>query len=86
MRLLNQMLNLRRIFDCFSRRFVKVAFDLKLSNLVDSFPISKQLPLELNCKLGTCENRRLNWVMIVSSVTKNTGRYAMIHTSSFMFL
>ena len=32
-------------------------------------------------KLGTCEIRRLNWVMItVSSITKNTGRYAMIHT------
>ena len=35
MRLLNQMLNLSRIFDCFSRRFDKVVFNLKLSNLVD---------------------------------------------------
>ena len=36
MRLLNQMLHITRIFDCFSRRFGKVVFDLKLSNLVDS--------------------------------------------------
>ena len=36
MRLLNQMLNLIRIFDCFSRRFDKVVFDLKLLNLADS--------------------------------------------------
>ena len=36
MRLLNQILNLSRISDCFSRRFDKVVFDLKLSNLVDS--------------------------------------------------
>ena len=36
MRLLNQMLNLSRIFDCFSRRFDKVVFNLKLPNLVDS--------------------------------------------------
>ena len=38
-------------------------------------------------KLGTCENLRLSWVMIiVSSITKNTGRYAMIHTALFIFL
>ena len=36
MRLLNQMLNLGQIFDCFSRGFHKVVFNLKLSNLVDS--------------------------------------------------
>ena len=36
MRLLNQMLNLSQIFDCFSRRFDKVVFNLKLLNLVDS--------------------------------------------------
>ena len=36
MRLLNQMLNLSRIFDCFSRRFDKVVFNLELSNLADS--------------------------------------------------
>ena len=35
-RLLNKMLNLSRIFDCFSSRFDKVVFKLKLSNLVDS--------------------------------------------------
>ena len=38
-------------------------------------------------KLGTCENRRLSWVMITvpdcSSITKNTVRYAMIHTALF---
>ena len=33
MRLLDQMLNLSRNFDCFSRRFDKVLFNLKLSNL-----------------------------------------------------
>ena len=44
MRLLNQMLC------CFSRRFDKVVFNLKLSNLVDSdVPYrSSTLPLELN--------------------------------------
>ena len=36
MRLLNQMFNLSRSFDRFSRRFDKVLFNLKLSNLVDS--------------------------------------------------
>ena len=36
MRLLNQMLNLSRIFDCLSRRFGKVVFNLKMSNLVHS--------------------------------------------------
>ena len=36
MRLLNQMLNLSQISDCFSRRFDKVVFNSKLSNLVDS--------------------------------------------------
>ena len=87
MRLLNQMLNLSRIFDCFGRRFDKVVFNLKLLKLVDSDrrPISKQLPLEL--KKGACESRRLSWVMItVSSITENNGRYAMIHTAIFIFL
>ena len=36
MRFLLQMLNLSRIFNCFGRRFDKVVFKLKLSNLVDS--------------------------------------------------
>ena len=36
MRLLNQMLNLSRIFDCFSRRFAKFVINLKLSNFVHS--------------------------------------------------
>ena len=36
MRLLNQMLNLSRILYCFSRRFDKDVFNLKLSNSVDS--------------------------------------------------
>ena len=36
MRLLNQMLNLSQISDCFSRRLDKVVFNSKLSNLVDS--------------------------------------------------
>ena len=36
MRLLNQMLDLSRIFNGFSRRFGKVVFNVKLSNLVDS--------------------------------------------------
>ena len=69
MRLLNQMLNLRRIFDCFSCRFDKVVFNLKLSNLVDSdVPSQSSYPW---IKLGTRENRRLSWVMItVSSILK----------------
>ena len=36
MRLLNQMLNQSRIFDCLSGRFDKAVLNLKLSNLVDS--------------------------------------------------
>ena len=75
MRLLNQMLNLSQISDCFSRRFDKVVFNSKLSNLVDSD--------------GKCENRRLSWVMIiVSSITKNTtgSRYAMIDAAFFILL
>ena len=36
---------------------------------------------------GTGEVRRLNWVTItVSSITKNTGRYGMIHTAFSIFL
>ena len=60
MRLLNQMLNLlvSGIFDCFSRRFDKVVFNLKLSNLVDSHLKA----VTSRIKLGTCENRRLSWV------------------------
>ena len=66
MRLLNQILNLSQIFDCFSCRFDKVVFNLKLSNLVDS-----DVPSQSRIKLGRCENRRLSWVMItVSSITK----------------
>ena len=87
MRLRNQMLNLSRIFDCFSSRFVKVVFNLKVSNLVDSDVTSQSGSLTSRMKLGTCEIRRFNWVMItVSSITKNTGRYAMIHTAFFIFL
>ena len=50
MRRLNQMLNLSRFFDCFSRRFDKLLFNLKLSNLVDSDVTSQSsfLSLELN--------------------------------------
>ena len=49
MRLLNQMLNLIIIFDCFSRRLDKVVFNLELSNLVDSdVPSQSRSPLELN--------------------------------------
>ena len=70
MRLLNQTLNLSRlILSCFTRRFDKVVFNLKLSNLVDS-----DIPKAVTCriKLGTSENRRLSWVMItVSSITKS---------------
>ena len=85
MRLLNQMLNLSRIFDCFIRRFGKAVFNLKLSNLVDS-DVASQSSYRLRIKSGTCEIRRLNWVMItVSSFTKNTGRYTMIHTAVFAF-
>ena len=70
MRVLNQMLNLSRIFDCFIRRFGKVVFNLKLSNLVDS-DVASQSSYRLRIKLGTCEIRRLNWVMItVASFTK----------------
>ena len=84
MRLLSQMLNLSRIFDCFSRRFGKVVFNLKLSNLVDSDVASQSSCLWI---LGACEIRRLNWAIItVSSITKNTARYAMIHTAFFIFL
>ena len=46
MRLLNVMLNLSRIFECFSRKFDNVVFNLKLSNLVDSdVPASGSLEL-----------------------------------------
>ena len=62
MRLLNQILNLSRIFDCFSRRFNKVVFNLKLSNLVDSDLHLKAVTSRI--KWGTCENRRLSWIMI----------------------
>ena len=47
-----QMLNLSRILNCFSRRFDKVVFNLKLWNLVDS---------DVPSQLRTCENRRLNY-------------------------
>ena len=31
--------------------------------------------------------RRLSWVMItVSSISKNTGRYAMIHVTTFFYI
>ena len=59
MRHLNQMSNLSRIFDCFSRGFGKVAFNLKLSNLSDS-EVASHTQLILD-KFGTCEIRRLNW-------------------------
>ena len=73
MRLLNQMLNLSRIFDCFSRRCGKVVFNLKLSGLVDSDVPLKAVTSRI--KLGTGEIRRLSWVMItVSSITKSIGR------------
>ena len=55
MRRLNQMSNLSRIFDCFSGRFGKVVFNLKLSNSTDSDVASHvQFILELT-EVGTCE-------------------------------
>ena len=52
MRRLNQMSNLSRIFDCFSGRFGKVVFNLKLSNSTDSDVASLvQFILELNWAL-----------------------------------
>ena len=52
MRRLNQMSNLSRIFDCFSGRFGKVVFNLKLSNSTDSDVASHvQFILELNSAL-----------------------------------
>ena len=50
MRLLNQMLNLSRIFECFSRRFDKVVLFYFETVKFSQFrrPIPKQLPLELN--------------------------------------
>ena len=78
MRLLNQMLNLSSIFVCVSRRFDKVVFNLKLSNLVDSASHLKAATSRIKLP-GKCENRQLSWAMIiVSSIIKNTGRYAMI--------
>ena len=41
MRLVKQVLNLTRIFDCFNRRFDKLVFHLKLANLIDSDVQSK---------------------------------------------
>ena len=58
MRHLNQISNLRGIFDCFNRGFGKVAFNLKLSNLSDS-EVASHMQLILD-KFGTCEIRRLN--------------------------
>ena len=52
-----------RIFDCFSHRFDKVIFNLKLLNLVDS-DISHLKAVTSRIKLSTCENQRLSWVMI----------------------
>ena len=43
------MLKLSRIFDCFSGRFDKVAFNLKLSNLVDSDVPSSHLESDTLC-------------------------------------
>ena len=52
MRRLNQMSNLWRIFDCFSGRFGKVVFNLKLPNSTDSDVASHvQFILELNWAL-----------------------------------
>ena len=52
MRRLNQMSNLSRIFDCFSGRFGKVVFNLKLSNSTDSDVASHvQFILEFNWAL-----------------------------------
>ena len=49
MQLLNQMLKLSRIFDCFSGRFDKVVFNLKLSNLLDSDVPSSHLESDTLC-------------------------------------
>ena len=84
MRLLKQMLNLRRIFDSFSRRFDKIYFIWNWR--IWLIQTSHLKAVTSRIKLGTCENRRLSWVMItVSSITKNTRRYAMIHTAFFIF-
>ena len=61
-------------FPLFQSQIRQSRINLKLSNLV-------------RIKLGTCEVGRLKRVMItVSSITKNTGRYAMIHTAFFILL
>ena len=55
----------------------KVVFNLKL--LLQTYHLKA---VTSRIKLATCGNRRLSWVMImitVSSITKNTGRYAMIY-------
>ena len=66
----------------FSRRFGKVVFNLK--QLIKT---SHLKAVTSRIKLGTCEIQCLNWVMAtVSSITINTGRYAMIHLAFFMFL
>ena len=48
--MLNQMLNLSRIFDCFSPRFDKLVFNSKPSNLVDS-DVSSQSSYPSNVKI-----------------------------------
>ena len=75
------MLNLSQIFDCFSRRFDKVVFNLKLSHLVDSTSHLKAVTSRV--KLGACENRRLSLVIIMSNINSIQYRYAMIHTAFF---
>ena len=61
-------------FPLFQSQIRQSRINLKLSYLV-------------RIKLGTCEGGRLKRVMItVSSITKNTGRYAMIQTAFFIFL
>ena len=83
MRLLNQMLNLSRIFDCNSvadsaKSYLILKLLIQTSNLK---------AVTSRIKLDTCEIRCLNRVMAtMSSITINTGRYATIHMAFFIFL
>ena len=81
-----QLLNLSRIFDCFSRIFGKVVFNLKQCR-IQLLQTSHLKAVTSRIRLGTCEIQRLNQVMIkASSITQNTGRYALIHQAVFIFL
>ena len=73
------MLNLTRILNGFSRRFGKVVFNVKLSNLVDSDVAPKSSYLS-NWIRHMCNSTiELGNDNSVGSITKNTGKYSMIH-------